>query len=785
MIRMRKHPDCTWPEPYEDRWLDESEFQAAESFFLESADSKSFLFKTEIGFLEITFPENGVTRVRMIPSGSRKCRRKTPSHGIVNKKHQLIPADIRNKKNSYEIRSPGFSILVDKNPAKLTVSDSSGNLLLDTAENPFAIKKTASGVETLSLFRLDKDDRFFGGGGRISKPEKTGNAVDMFSIKVCELRGNYGGLRYPYFMNLKGYGFVLDNPWPHVYFDFGRELHDKWFFHTPDGELDFYILAGSTPSEIAEKYCSLTGYPALPPKWMLGLWISWVIPYDKVEEYIAIAERLDREKWPYDVMVGDIQWRGGRANLDLEGDGAGTNLEWDKENFGDGKKLISLLKRQGRHLCLHLNTVMFSGEVLQYGLRHKYLRKVTPKIVVPEVTSEAAVKWYWNQHRPRVDEGVSCWWTDNGERVDGTLSDGSPSRNLFGHLWNKVLFDEMEKMGREKRLVLSRSGWIGAQRWTLPWPGDTMPGVERFPDDLWWTLNCSISGIPFSTVDFGGFMKHNKIDGDASPNMKIMHSNENIIRRVANAMMLFPVPRIHGPAKLPWMYSEKVQEIWRFFLEFRYRLFPYIYSYCVLAAKNGSPVFRPLFWNYPNDRQAVLADDQVLCGDDLLFAPVMGEGFRERNVYLPAGKWINLWTGEEYDGEKTIVADAPLFEPAGLPVFVRKGSVLTMRPLVQTNREAHEKIMIIHIFPDVTGTVKFHDSPGQEYSISYRVERKSICISVENPLNVERKFIFISHGRNFDSGKMDNAISFPFMDIPYMEKNLEAKSEAEFVISWS
>ncbi len=58
-------------------------------------------------------------------------------------------------------------------------------------------------------------------------------------------------------------------------------------------------------------------------------------------------------------------------------------------------------------------------------------------------------------------------------------------------------------------------------------------------------------------------------------------------------------------------------------------------------------------------------------GADLLIAPVMEMGMRERSVYLPAGlSWTEANTGRQYDGGERIVVEAPLDV---LPVFVREG----------------------------------------------------------------------------------------------------------------
>ena len=63
-----------------------------------------------------------------------------------------------------------------------------------------------------------------------------------------------------------------------------------------------------------------------------------------------------------------------------------------------------------------------------------------------------------------------------------------------------------------------------------------------------------------------------------------------------------------------------------------------------------------------------------MLGDQILVAPVFEEGASYRNVYLPKGNWVNLWTKKEYevlDGGIYILENAPLGK---IPVYLVKNS---------------------------------------------------------------------------------------------------------------
>jgi len=51
---------------------------------------------------------------------------------------------------------------------------------------------------------------------------------------------------------------------------------------------------------------------------------------------------------------------------------------------------------------------------------------------------------------------------------------------------------------------------------------------------------------------------------------------------------------------------------------------------------------RPLWLEYSKDYKSYLIEDQFLVGRDLMAAPVIREGQRQRSVYFPAGDdWRN------------------------------------------------------------------------------------------------------------------------------------------------
>jgi len=121
-----------------------------------------------------------------------------------------------------------------------------------------------------------------------------------------------------------------------------------------------------------------------------------------------------------------------------------------------------------------------------------------------------------------------------------------------------------------------------------------------------------------------------------------------------------------------WCFGEEAYAIMKKFMLMRERLKPYIAKAMLEAHEKGTPPMRPLFYDYPGDFAAWEIDDEFIFGSDLLVAPVLSSGAREREVYLPAGSdWIDVRNGKTIEGGRKILCDAPI---DGIPLFLKRGS---------------------------------------------------------------------------------------------------------------
>ena len=221
--------------------------------------------------------------------------------------------------------------------------------------------------------------------------------------------------------------------------------------------------------------------------------------------------------------------------------------------------------------------------------------------------------------------------------------------------------------------------------------------------------------------DIGGFSE------DATPELMV---------RWMQLGAFYPFCRNHSAKTFrrqePWTFGPEVEALAREALELRYQLLPYLYTRFWEAHTRGWPIMRPLVWHAPDDPVAARTEDAFFVGADLLVAPVLQPGARERLVYLPQGEWVDFWTGTCYEGGAHQVVEAPLER---IPLFVRAGAALPLGPVIQHTGEAGWARLILRLFPGTRpsrwqGTLYEDDGASLAYEQGVS-SRRSLQVTVE------------------------------------------------------
>jgi len=252
------------------------------------------------------------------------------------------------------------------------------------------------------------------------------------------------------------------------------------------------------------------------------------------------------------------------------------------------------------------------------------------------------------------------------------MRDGSHRdlHNVYGMLMAKSTYEGLRKLQENQRpFVLTRAGYAGVQKYAWMWTGDNRSRWEDLNLCIPMCLGMGLSGVAGCGVDIGGFA------GTPTP---------ELYARFIELGAFLPLCRTHTmektPDQEPWSYGKEVEDISRKYIELRYRLLPYWYTYTWQASQTGVPIVRTMWMEYPSDTTCYIQkweDTQFLVGPHLLVAPVTVQSATSREVYLPAGsKWVDFYQPEKiFEGGQIINVQAPLNH---LPLFVAENTVLPM-----------------------------------------------------------------------------------------------------------
>lgn len=683
-------------------------------------------FTTDVGAgLSISVLGEDVLKIWYAPDGVFE--RKNPSFAVVNETvGDPIAIQVDEQQSLYEFYTNTLRIRVTKASFGIQVYDKYQRLLLSDYQDQGHVEQ--DGV-LVSRKVLRSDEHIIGLGEKNGPIDRKGKQFKMWNSDVpCYLPDTdplYKSI--PFFMSSYNYGIFFDNTYK-TEFKFGTESSNHYSFEAPGGEMIYYFIHGSHYKDILRGYIALTGKAIMPPKWALGFSQSrGLLTSEKLSR--EIAEGYRSRAIPCDVIFQDIGWS---SKL--------MDFEWS-HRYDDAKKMLADLKSQGFKVIVSQDPVISQNNTKQWEEADKLgyftIDERTGKTydmpwpwggncgVVDFTKPEVADWWGVYQQKPIAD-GVSGYWTDMGEpawsnedaedrlHMRHHLGMHDEMHNVYGLVWDKVVTEQFEKHNPNTRIFqLTRAAYAGLQRYTFGWSGDAgngndvLQGWEQLAAQVPLAQSAGLGLIPFWATDISGYC------GDIHdyPAMAELYV------RWLQFGAFNPISRIHHEgdnAVEPWLFGEEAEAISRKAIELKYQLLPYIYTYARQAYDLGLPLIRAMALEYPNDRNTYEAGEQFMFGEYLLVAPVVEQGALEKEVYLPKGEWIDFNDKKtSYRGGKWVTVDAPL---CVTPVFVKKGSIIPMSPVVQYVGEKADMPLILEVFPAGKGqsaTFELYEDDGE------------------------------------------------------------------------
>ncbi|NON63216.1 alpha-glucosidase MalA [Acidianus sp. RZ1] len=539
---------------------------------------------------------------------------------------------------------------------------------------------------------LSLEDHVFGLGEKAFSLDRKRLKLQMWNVDVGAV-SKYGWHTDPMYKSIPFFiiisanavkGYFVNSP-TKLIFDFGFEDYSKIKIYVPEKSVELFVFNGKSVEEIIENYTELTGKPFDLPIWALGYQISRYSYFP--QKFVVEVVKKHIEKG---FNVSSIY-------LDIHYMDDYKIFTWSKERFPDPKGLSNTLHDLGVRLVTILNPCVKVDQ--HHG---DFKDAVKEEIIVDDKKgifvgsmwagecswidffNEKAREWWKEKVKQWIsDYGVDGIWLDMNEPTAfGTYMASLPFhsihhthegeathfqvRNAYPYYQALATFEGLKEAGIEKPFILTRSAYAGIQKYAAVWTGDNYATWDDLKLQTVLALGLSISGVPYVGCDIGAFMGR----GKNTPPVDL-----DLIVKYYETALFFPFFRAHKatdgidqePYNLPSIYSEKIMEL----IRLREKFLPYLSSLVRESNITGHPILRPLVYKYFNDYDVYKIDDEYLVGDYLLYAPILSKD-KERELYLPPGKWISFWSEDEYDGKKWISA-------SGLPIFIAWNSLIPLK----------------------------------------------------------------------------------------------------------
>ena len=543
------------------------------------------------------------------------------------------------------------------------------------------------------------------------------------------------------FLMLSGsdnFGLFIDFP-ARIRWDIGYTSKNKTVITIDGTDFDFYYIKGGKPIEIVKEFRNAIGKSYIPPFWAFGYQQSrWSYPDAKTVD--SVIDGYDKAGIPLDCVYLDIDYMDSYKDFTV-----------DDKKFPDFADYVSKKREQGIHLIPIIDAGVKKEDgysVYEEGRDNGYFCKnedgtdfeggVWPGIVgFPDFLRKDVREWFGSKYKVLTDAGIDGFWNDmnepaifysvkglekaldkavslKGENLDLTkffnLKDtflglsNSPEdyssiyhtvdgkqvchdrvHNIYGANMTKAAGEYFAKeFGEEKILMFSRASYIGAHRSSGIWFGDNHSWWSHILLNLKMLPSANMCGFLYCGADLGGFNEN---------------ATRDLVLRFLALGVFTPLMRNHAAlgTRDQECYNFENSEDFKDIIEVRYRLIPYLYSTFRKASEENDMIFKPLSFDYPDDKIARECETQLMLGDECMICPVYEQNVSGRYVYLPEDMTFVKLSGTKVVAEKmtkgTHYIEVALNE---VPLFIKNGKKIPLcKPAMRTSQIDTENLEYI------------------------------------------------------------------------------------------
>lgn len=501
-------------------------------------------------------------------------------------------------------------------------------------------------------------------------------------------------------------------------------------------QIDYYFISGENMDEVISGYRTVTGKAPVMPEWAMGFWQSRQ-RYTNQEELLDVVREYRKRNIPFDNIVLDWQY----WPADKWGD-----HQFDVTRFPDPDGMIRTLHDDlNARIMISVWPKYYVGTENYEAMKSKgylYMRNVEMErrdwigylSTFYDAFNADARTAFWNQINIALySRGIDAWWLDATEpditsnlpmeerkAMMNPTALGSADRyfNAYSLVQAQGVYEGQRATDPENRVfILTRSAFAGLQRYSAAnWSGDIAARWHDMAAQIPCGLNMSMSGIPWWTMDIGGFSVESRYH---NPSPADLDEWRELMTRWHQYGAFVPLFRSHGEFPFREIYNTAPDNhiAYKTMIEYnrlRYRLMPYIYSLAGQAWLNDYTIMRGLTMDFSLDTEVFDIADQYMFGPSLMVNPVTEYKVRSRKVYLPSAYgWYDVRTGRHYAGGTVVEADAPY---EWMPLFAREGSLIPTGPDIQYTGEKEADPLTLWVYAGADGAFELYEDEGDNYN---------------------------------------------------------------------
>lgn len=511
-------------------------------------------------------------------------------------------------------------------------------------------------------------------------------------------------------------------------------------------EIDYYFVHGDNMDDVISGYRTLTGKAPIMPKWAMGFWQSRE-RYKTQDEILGALKEFRQRNIPIDNIVLDWNY--------WPEDAWGSH-EFDEARFPDPKGMVDTIHAMNAQMMIsvwpkfyktteHFKEFDEKGWMYQQAIKDSIRDWVGPGYVGSfyDAYSEGARKLFWNQMKEHLYPlGIDAWWMDASEpnvldctdmeyrkALCGPTALGPSAKyfNAYALMNAQAIFEGLQEEDSNRRVFqLTRSGFAGLQRYaTATWSGDIGTRWEDMKAQISAGLNFAMSGIPYWTMDIGGFCVEGRFVAAQREYNKTGKENADLKewRELNTRWYQFgaftPLFRSHGqyPFREVYNIAPENHPAYKSMVEYtrlRYRMMPYIYSLAGKAYFDDYTIMRALVMDFGKDKTVENIGDQFMLGPSLMVCPVYEYGAQNRDVYFPGTTgWYDFYTGKYIRGGLRENVSAPYEQ---IPLYFREGTIMPYGPEIAYVDEKLPEYITLYVYTGQNGDFTLYEDEGVNYN---------------------------------------------------------------------